>query len=201
MKYILAHDIGTEVTKAAIVDADGKMLGTASEEYDVLYPNPGWAEQDPQVYWEAVVRTTRQVLSKTKINPSEITAMVFDAMMRSTIAVDEKGKALRPVLLWLDRRASKQADNFMMMFDLMELLKRPVIPVASPTDPIAKIMWIKEKEPEIFARTSRFVDVKDYLIYKCVGDFFVDWSCASIYGFMNLNTKKMEKDILQKVGL
>nr|MDO8099070.1 FGGY-family carbohydrate kinase [Candidatus Njordarchaeota archaeon] len=201
VKYILAHDTGTEVSKAAIVRPDAKIIGTASAEYGVSYPNPGWAEQDPQVYWEAIVKTTREVLTKTKVKPSDISAIVFDAMMASIVPVDDKGKALRPIILWLDVRASKQADNFSMLFDLMELLRRPVIPQMSAKDQIPKVMWIKEKEPEVFARTNKFVDVKDYLIYKCVGDFFVDWSCASVYGFLNLNTKRIEKDILQKIGL
>jgi xylulokinase len=201
VKYILAHDVGTEVNKAAIVGVDGKVIGTAAGEYGVVYPNPGWAEQDPQVYWEAIVKTTREVLTKTKLKPSDIGAVTFDAMMASIMPVNDKGKALRPILLWLDTRASKQADNFLMMFDLMELLKRPVIPPASAKDQIPKIMWIKEKEPEIFAKTSKFIDVKDYLIYKCVGDFFVDWSCASLNGMFNINTKKLEKDIIQKIGL
>jgi len=201
VKYILAHDTGTEVSKAAIITPDGKIIGSASVEYGVSYPNPGWAEQDPQVYWEAVVRTTREVLSKTKVNPSDITAIVFDTMMRDALAVDGKGKALRPVLLWLDRRASKQADKFMMMFDVMELIRRPVIPVASPVDPLAKIMWLKEKEPDVFSRAEKFIDVKDYLIFKCVGDFYVDWTCVSGFGFFNIVKKTIEKDIIEKIGL
>jgi xylulokinase len=201
VKYIMAHDIGTEVSKASVVTPDGKVIGSASAEYSVSYPNPGWAEQDPQVYWEAVVKTSRQVLSKTKVNPSDITALVFDAMVRDVIPVDDKGKALRPALLWLDRRASKQADKFMMTFDIMELLKRPVIPVASAIDPLAKMMWIREKEPDVFSKAKKLIDVKDYLIYKCVGDFYEDWSTASLLGFFNVGKKTLEKDIMEKTGL
>jgi xylulokinase len=201
LKYILAHDIGTEMNKAAIVGTDAKIAGTASAEYNVSYPNLGWAEQDPEVYWEAIVKTTREVLAKTKIKPSEIGALVFDAMMASIVPVDKNGKALRPILLWLDTRASKQSDKFMTLFDPMELLRRPVIPPMSAKDQIPKIMWIKEKEPEIFAKTAKFVDVKDYMIYKCVGDFFVDWSCASVDGMFNMKTNTVEKEIVEKIGL
>lgn len=201
VKYILAHDVGTEVNKAAIVGTDGKVIGSATDEYGVVYPNPGWAEQDPRVYWEAIVKTTREVLTKTKVKPSDISAVTFDAMMASIMPVDAKGKALRPILLWLDTRASKQADNLMMLFDPMELLRRPVIPAMSAKDQIPKIMWIKEKEPEIFAKASKFIDVKDYLIYKCVGDFYVDWSCASVDGMFNMKTNRLEKDIIEKIGL
>jgi xylulokinase len=83
----------------------------------------------------------------------------------------------------------------------MELLRRPVIPAMSAKDQIPKIMWIKEKEPEIFAKASKFIDVKDYLIYKCVREYFVDWSCASVDGMFNMKTNRLEKDIIEKIGL
>jgi xylulokinase len=176
-KYILAHDVGTEANKAVLFDTEGKIIGLDSEVYGVNYPRPSWAEQDPEIWWRAIVNTTRRVMRKIGVSPSDVVALSLDAMMITALPVDRQGKALRPAIIWLDVRAGEQADWCLEKFDLMKLLEMGMIPPASEKDVIPKILWIKEKEPEIFNRTYKFIDVKDYLIYKCIGEFCTDWSC------------------------
>ena len=200
-KYILAHDVGTEVNKAVLFDTEGKIIGLDSEVYGVNYPRPGWAEQDPEVWWRAIVNTTRRVMRKTGVSPSNVVALGLDAMMITALPVDRRGKALRPAIIWLDARAGEQADWCLGKFDLLKLLEMGMIPPASEKDVIPKILWIKEKEPEIFNRTYKFIDVKDYIIYKCTGEFYTDWSCALLTGLFSSKTKTWESEVMDVVGL
>ena len=146
-KYILAHDVGTEANKAVLFDIAGNIIGSDSEVYGVNYPKPGWAEQDPEVWWKAIVNSTRKIMRKTGVSPSDVIALSFDAMMITALPVDHEGKALRPAIIWLDARAGEQAGWCLEKFDLMKLLDMGMIPPASEKDVIPKILWIKEKEP------------------------------------------------------
>ncbi len=200
MGYILAHDLGTELNKASLVDEEGKMVAYCTKEYAVSYPRPGWAEQDPLSWWEAVKETTAEVLRKAKVKPQEVEALVFDSMMYTLVTVNEEGKPLRPAILWLDTRAKAQAEELMGRLDLLGMLERGVIPPTSAKDITPKILWIKQEEPEIFRR-ARFVDSKDYLIYRCVGEFYTDWSCASLFCLFNFREKRWEEELVEEMGL
>lgn len=200
-QYILAHDVGTEANKAVLFDIEGNIIGSDSEVYGVNYPKPGWAEQDPEVWWKAIVNSTRKVMRKTGVSPTDVIALSFDAMMITALPVDHEGKALRPAIIWVDARAGEQAGWCLEKFDLMKLLDMGMIPPASQKDVIPKILWIKEKEPQIFDHTHKFIDVKDYIIYKCTGEFYTDWSCALLTGLFNGKTKKWEKEVMDAIEL
>lgn len=203
-KYVVVTDVGTEANKAAIVDFDGRDLASTTEEYDVCRPKPGWAEQDPEVWWNAIVKTTRKVIKKANVNPKNIVGMSFDCMMTDVIPVDSRGRALRPALLWLDTRSQKQYEKYVReCFDetLEELVQKGVYPPTSPKDVIPKILWIKENEPEIFESARKFVDVKDYMINKCVGDFYTDKSTALAFNLFNFRKMQWNEELVASVGL
>jgi len=200
-KYILAHDVGTEVNKAALFDIQGKIVSLDSEVYGVNYPQPCWAEQDPEVWWRAVVKSTRRLIGKSGVSPAEVIALSFDAMMMTALPVDREGRALRPAIIWLDARAGEQAAWCLESLDLFKLLDMGIIPPVSEKDVIPKLLWIKEKEPEVFERTYKFMDVKDYIVYKCTGEFCTDWSCALLTGLFSSKTKRWERELIQTVGL
>jgi xylulokinase len=130
--YILAHDLGTELNKASLVDEEGRMVAYCTKEYAVSYPRPGWAEQDPLSWWEAVKETTAEVLKKAKVKHQEVETLVFDSMMYTLVTVNEEGKPLRPAILWLDTRAKAQAEELMGRLDLLGMLERGVIPPPPP---------------------------------------------------------------------
>lgn len=140
-KYILACDLGTSATKASIVDTQGSVLGTVQQAYQVEYPQERWAEQDPQVYWDAIKSTSREVIAKTKINPRSVIAFTVDAMMASVIPVDAQGRALRKTILWHDVRSVDYVTPFMNQFSFPDMISKNIIPVMSAKDPLAKIAW------------------------------------------------------------
>ena len=198
-KYILASDLGTSATKTSVIDMEGHIIGTAQQGYQVEYPHKGWAEQDPQVYWEAIKVTARRVLKDTGVDPRQVAAFTLDAMMLSVIPVDREGQPLRKTILWMDVRATDYVTELQNKFPLGDLLVKGIIPVASAKDPLPKILWIKHQEPRVFEQAARFVDVKDWVLYRCgVGDFYTDWSCACLWNYFNLNTKKPEPEIIEE---
>jgi xylulokinase len=196
--YVLASDLGTSSTKSSIIDMHGRVLGTAQQAYQVEYPHEGWAEQDPRVYWDAIKTTARHILTKTKIDPRQVAAFTLDAMMLSVIPVDAAGRPLRKTILWLDVRATDFVNDYMNRFPMGDLLAKGIIPVASAKDPLPKLLWVKKKEPHIFAKAARFVDVKDWILYQCgVGDFYTDWTCACLWNYFNLNTHQPQRDLIE----
>ncbi len=197
--YILASDIGTSATKSSIIDLNGQIIGTAQKRYQVEYPAEGWAEQDPQVYWEAIKATAREILDTTKINSREIIAFTLDSMMLSIIPVDAKGKPLRKTILWMDVRATDFVLDFQNQFPLGDLLVKGIIPVASAKDPIPKLLWLKANEPALFKKAAKFVDVKDWILYQCgIGDFYTDWTLACLWNYFNVRTHQPEPELIEE---
>ncbi len=109
--YILAHDTGTGGDKAVLTDLQGQVIQSAYQPYEVHYPRPDWAEQDPEELWRAVAATTKQVIAKAGINPQEILGVGISAQMFNLLPVDENIKPVTPMLSWLDVRSVPQADR------------------------------------------------------------------------------------------
>ena len=106
-KYIIAHDMGTSGDKAILISVFGDIIDTVKQEYPIYHPHPGWAEENPLDWWIAVCESTRSVLDKTGINPSDIVGMTFTSHTQNLIPVDKNGDPLRPAMIWLDGRSAE----------------------------------------------------------------------------------------------
>lgn len=170
--YIIAHDLGTSGTKAALTNLQGKVLVTAERRYSVYYSADGGAEQDPHEWWQAIVETTREMMEKAQVDAGQIAGLSMSAQMVGTLPVDKDGNPLRRVMIWLDSRAEAEAAY------LRELTQLPFIGGKAPS---AKILWIKRHEPEIYAQTYKMLDCKDYLQFRMTGEYGTDFtlSCAT----------------------
>lgn len=192
---ILAHDLGTSSNKGVLVDLEGRILATASAEYPVTHPHPNWAEQDPEDWWSAVVETTRAVLHETGTLPEQVAGMVFACQMLGVIPVDETGQALRPAIIWLDSRAGDEAKEFTgrgwphyrihgVKVNVWQLLRWLHITGGGPSpvgkDPVWKMAWIREHEPDVWARTHKLLDCKDYLVARCTGRVVMSRDSANL---------------------
>ena len=109
--YILAHDLGTSGNKATIFDADGHLVASAFASYATAYPQPNWAEQEPEAWWQAVCDTTRQLLATSGVAPGAIGAVGFSGMMMGCLPVDAGGTPLRSCIIWADQRAQAGGDR------------------------------------------------------------------------------------------
>ena len=182
-EYILAHDIGTSSDKAVLVRMDGTIAATNTVPYPTYYPNPSWVEQVPTDYWNAVCKSTKAILADKGVDPSEIKGVVFSTQSMGLIPMDSEGNNLYNNITWVDGRAEKQAQSIMRKLGGKRLFTMVAGTPIMGKDVVSKIVWIKEKHPEIYEKTKYFLDVNGYLKYKCTGEMVAELSGASSYGF------------------
>ncbi|MHA1906727.1 MAG: xylulokinase [Candidatus Thorarchaeota archaeon] len=191
--YVLAHDVGTGGNKASIVDVYGKILASTEVVYPVLYPKPGWAEQNPdEHWWNAICTSSNLVIDKSNVNRDEIIAVTFATQMMGTIPVDKDGSPLMNAIIWLDTRAAKQNKDVISNPIKMLRMLRITGGIPSGKDIIGKIVWLKEEAPKIYEATHKFLDCKDYIVHKCTGDYVASWDTANLTWFMNTRKGKNE---------
>lgn len=188
-KYILSHDIGTSSDKAVLVDYKGHIKATVVEPYPTYYPYPAWAEQVPEDYWQAVAKTSRAIVEKAGIDPSQIKGVVFSTQAQGIIPVDKDGNVLYNNITWVDGRAEEQAQKIMKKLGGKKLFTMVAGTPIMGKDCIPKIIWLKEKKPEIYNNTYKILDVNGYLKYKCTGKMVTELSGAGGYG---IDLKKKE---------
>ena len=107
-QYILAHDLGTTGNKATLYDADGKLVGSAFYGYDTEYAHAGWAEQNPEDWWQAVCASTHQLLHEIERQPGDVACITFSGQMMAAVPLDEHARPLRSAIIWADQRAVEQ---------------------------------------------------------------------------------------------
>ncbi len=209
-KYILTHDLGTSGNKAALLDLNLELISQTKEDYPLYYPKPGWAEQNPENYWDAVKKATNTLIHQSNINPDEILTIVFDCQMNCTIPIDNEGNALTNSISWLDTRAAPLTRKFskglikISGYGLKNILMFLKITGGAPgfngKDPISHILWLKENKPEIYEKTYKFLSVKDFIIYRCTKKAVTSRDLSHTSWMMNSNPGIFEwsDEILKK---
>ncbi len=196
MKYVVAHDVGTSGSKGTLIDAHLKVKASESYQYEVLFPEKGYAEQNPQDWWDAVTKTTRALVERTGVRSEDIAGIVFSAQMAGTIPVDGEGTPLMNCLTWLDTRAGGQAKRIIGSgilkvsgYNVIPLLQFLRITGGAPglagKDAVCKILWLKEERPDVYREAFKLLDVKDYLLYRCTGAFVTSRDCANVTWMMD----------------
>ncbi|MGA2159311.1 MAG: FGGY-family carbohydrate kinase [Dehalococcoidia bacterium] len=199
-KYIIAHDVGTTNNKAVLVDVGGGVRGKVLYPYEIKYPRPGWAEQDPDKdWWKAVTQSTRELLVQTGVSPSEIACVVFSTQMLGIVPMDEKGVALRQGIIWMDNRAPEEAKWIMNKFLGPTVFGAIAGAEIGGKDAMPKLLWLKKNEPQIYNKMKFFLDLNGYLKYRCTGTMSIDWNNASGFG-MDLKKKDWLTSIFKYIG-
>lgn len=197
-KYFIAHDLGTSGNKASLFTTEGRLVCSHTAPYDVHFFHGNRAEQNPEDWWQAVIASTRKIMEN--IPPQDVLAMSFSAQMQCCLIVDESGVPLRPAIIWADQRAEEEK-NFLeekIGFDRMyEITGHRV----SASYSLAKLMWIKKHEPELYARTRYMLQAKDYLIYRLTGVYVTDYSDGSGTNAMDLKNLRWSGEILEAAGI
>ncbi|MFN8281707.1 MAG: FGGY-family carbohydrate kinase [Chitinophagales bacterium] len=183
MDYFLAYDVGTSSVKAILVDAAGTICATAIQDYPLHTPNPGWVEQIPEDYWSAVCIATKQLVQTANISVEQIKAMAFSTQAMGVIPVDKAGNILHNNITWVDGRAEEQAKKAMRYFGGKNIFKVIAGIELTGKDVIPKMIWLKDKHPEIYNKTHKFLDVNGYLKFKCTNKMVAEWSGACSYAF------------------
>ncbi len=199
-RFILAHDLGTTGNKATLFDEAGGVVARAFGAYPLSYPRPTWAEQNPDDWWRAVVATTRQLLANPGARPEDVAVVGFSGQMQGCLPVDAAGRPLRPCIIWSDQRAVAQADRLSERLGqerVFQITGHRITPTLSGP----KIMWLRDHEPEVFARTHKFLHVKDYVAYRMTGCLVTDRSDASGMNLYDLDRGVWSEEILQAIEL
>ena len=198
-KFVLSFDVGTSGVKSILLDFSGKIITHATEEYPSYIPQPGWMEQEPADYWDAVIRATRKILSASKLDPGRISGIVFTTQAMGIIPVDKEGNVLRRNITWVDNRAEEEAVWLMNRFLGRRIFKSIVGIELTGKDVLAKLLWLRKKEPEIYKNTDKILDVNGYLKFRASGVKVSEWSGACSYTF-DLKKKDWTRWLFRMIG-
>ncbi len=176
---LLGIDIGTSGTKTLICNFKGAVLATAMAEHPISSPKPGWSEQNPEDWWTAACTATKAVLKKAKVKPANVTGIGLSGQMHGSVFLGDGPKALRPALLWNDQRTAEQCAEIESKAGgreaLIELVANPAL--TGFTAP--KILWVRQHEPKVYAKTKHILLPKDYIRFRMTGEYATEVSDAS----------------------
>jgi FGGY-family pentulose kinase len=164
--YVLSIDAGTEAVKAGLFDLQGNLLSVAAKNYPTYFPRPGWAEQDPADWWTSLVIAVRECTQKVNVSLNEIKGICAGATTCTLLPIKANGDPLRRALLWMDVRATEQAQRIFQTEN--EALRYSLAGVSAEWMP-PKTLWLKECEPETFHKTDYLIEYTDWLAYKLTG--------------------------------
>lgn len=200
--YLLGSDIGTTMTKTVLVDPAGREVAAASVEYGVMHPRPLWAEQWPDVWYDAFVSTIRSVLERSKVRPEEIVGLGVSGLYGgSGIPVDRAMQPIRPCMIWMDRRATDEVAWVREHVDLDDLFRITGNGVDSYHG-FTKILWMKRNEPDLWKRVHKFVTPHGYVIHQLTGEMAIDQSSAgNIGGVFDLPARAWSQESCERLGI
>ncbi|MFD9626200.1 gluconokinase [Peribacillus muralis] len=198
--YMMGIDIGTTSTKVVLFSRGGKVIQSCSKGYPLHSPTPSVAEQDPEEIYKAVIMAIAEVMITSEIDKDELGFIAFSSAMHSLIAMDKDGNPLTNSITWADNRSVAYAERLKGSELGMPLYHRTGTPI-HPMSPITKIMWLRNKHPEIFNDTYKFIGIKEYIFYKFFNEYVMDYSIASGTGMFNLNDLKWDEEALSIAGI
>jgi xylulokinase len=199
--WFLGMDVGTGGTRAVVVDVAGKLIaGAANEHAAFRTAHPGWAEQDPEDWWRAAQEAIRGALARTPEPRQPIAAIGLTGQMHGAVLLDENGAVLRPSLIWCDTRTQPQCDWLTEKIGYERLIELTCNP-ALPNFTLTKLLWVKEHEPEIFAKIRHILCPKDYVRYRLTGEFAIDVQEASGTLLLDVTHRRWSQEVAEAAGI
>ena len=190
--YYIGVDLGTSALKLVMMKGNGELVKTVSKEYPLYFPRSGWSEQNPTDWFLAVKEGLKELAA---FADEKIAGISFGGQMHGLVILDKEDKVLRPAILWNDGRSTEETDYLNNVIGKEKLSKLTAnIAFAGFTAP--KILWVKNNEPEIFAKISKIMLPKDYISYMLSGSFSTDYSDASGMLLLDVKNKKWSKEMI-----
>lgn len=197
MLYI-GIDLGTSAVKLLLMDEKGKIHNIVSKEYPLYFPQSGWSEQNPEDWYEKTIEGIKELIES--YDKTQIAGISFGGQMHGLVILDKKDNVIRPAILWNDGRTVEETDYLNNVIG-KEKLSQYTANIAFAGFTAPKILWLKDKEPESFAKIHRIMLPKDYLVYKLSGVFSTDVSDASGMLLMDVEHRCWSKEMLELVGV
>ncbi|MDZ4685726.1 MAG: xylulokinase [Planctomycetaceae bacterium] len=201
MAVFLGIDVGTSGTKTIAMREDGDILASATSEYPLSSPKPGWSEQEPEDWWQATIDSVKKVLKAGKIKPDEVVGIGLSGQMHGSVFLDKQGNVLRPAILWNDQRTAAECADIEKKAGGREKLIGLVANPALTGFTAPKILWLRKNEPKHFDKTVRVLLPKDYVRYRLTGEFATEVSDASGTLLLDVKNRQWCKPLLDKLDL
>lgn len=197
MLYI-GIDLGTSSVKLLLVDERGEILQTASREYPLFFPHPGWSEQNPEDWWSAIKSAFKELVEN--VDTSKIAGIGCGGQMHGLVVLDSEDRVIRPAILWNDGRTAEEVD-FLNGEVGKEKLSALTANIAFAGFTAPKILWMRKNEPEKFAKIAKIMLPKDYVNYMLTGVHSCDYSDASGMLLLDVANKCWSKEMLDICGV
>jgi xylulokinase len=198
--YLLGIDVGTSGSKAILIDADGAVKASVTTEYPLHTPQPLWAEQNPSDWWAATVTSIKQALGDSSVAAADVAGVGLTGQMHGLVLLDAQGEVLRPCIMWNDQRTAAQCAAItekVGLDDVLRLTGNPILP--GFTAP--KIVWVREHEPDVYAKVAKVLLPKDYARYRLTGGFFGEVSDASGTSMFDVGQRRWSDEMLQALEI
>lgn len=201
MAVFLGIDIGTSGTKTIAMREDGAMLASATAEYALMSPRPGWSEQNPDDWWDATIETVKKVLKAGKLKPDDVAGIGLTGQMHGSVFLDKQNNVIRHAILWNDQRTAEECAEIETRVGgrakLIEMVANPAL--TGFTAP--KILWLQKNEPKSYAKTVQILLPKDFVRFKLTGEFATDASDASGTLLLDVRNRVWCKPLLDKLEI
>lgn len=198
--YILAHDLGTTGNKATLYDKEGALVSSAFHGYETEYAHAGWAEQNPEDWWQAVCTSTHELLRQTNTRADELAGVAFSGQMMGCVPLDKEARPLRNAIIWADQR-SVQQERWVGEHVSPDEVYRITGHRLSASYSLSKILWLRDHQPDIYAAAHKFVHAKDAVVARLTGAFVTDPSDASGMNLYDLEGGTWSERILEAAEL
>ena len=197
-KYLIGIDVGTSGTKCVLFDTEGNALFSHTEEYPLYQPYNGWAEQNPEDWWEASKKALSVVTKEAK--DGKIAGIGLSGQMHSLVLLDKDNNVIRPAILWCDQRTSAECEDIENIIGhdrLIEITANPALPGFTAS----KIVWVKKNEPENFAKISHILLAKDFIRFKLTGEYATEVSDASGMQLLDVKNRCWSNEVCEKLDI
>lgn len=200
MRYLIGIDLGTSGTKTVLFDEGLKEVASASFEYPLYQPHNGWAEQRPEDWWEAAVSGLKAVMASSGVDPSHVAGVGLSGQMHGLVLMDGAGQVIRPAIIWCDQRTEKQTrwmEERLTRRACIDITANP--PMTGFT--AAKLLWVRDQEPESYARCARLLLPKDYIRYRLTGEYLSEVSDGAGTQMMDVPRRRWSQELMRTLGL
>ena len=200
MKAYIGIDLGTSGTKTVLFDREGNALASATIEYPLYQPQNGYAEQDPDDWWNAAAGTIKMVLEKSGVAPADVKGIGISGQMHGLVMLDKDGKVIRRSIIWCDQRTAKECVEITEKVGAKRLIEITANPALTGFT-ASKILWVRNNEPENYARCAKILLPKDYVRYKLTGEFATEVSDASGMQLLDIPNRCWSDEVLEKLDI
>lgn len=200
MAYVIGVDLGTSGTKTVLFDETGKVIASHTIEYPLYQPKNGYAEQEPADWRNAAFRTIRAVMEQSGVSPEDVKGIGLSGQMHGLVMLDENGEILRRSIIWCDQRTAAECAEITEKVGAERLIEITANPALTGFT-ASKILWVRNHEPEVYAKCRHILLPKDYVRYCLTGEFATEVSDASGMQLLDIPKRQWSDEVLEKLGI